>query len=59
MTLLYALAAALGLGVLWLGTNLRVGRQYERGVVYRFGRVQTGVRGPGLMMLIPIAARLE
>ena len=59
MTVLYALAAAFGLGVLWLGTNLRVVKQFERGVVFRFGRVQTGVRGPGLTMLIPIADRLE
>src|SRR6476469_3106973 len=58
MTVVYALAAALGLGVLWLGTNLRVVKQYERGVVCRFGRVQTGVRAPGLTMLIPIADRL-
>ena len=59
MTVLYALAAAFGLGVLWLGTNLRVVKQFERGVVFRFGRVQTGVREPGLTMLIPIADRLE
>lgn len=58
MIALYALAAALGLGVLWLGTNLRVVKQFERGVVFRFGRVQTGVRAPGLTMLIPIADRL-
>ena len=45
--------------MLWLGTNLRVVKQYERGVVFRFGRVQTGVRAPGLTMLIPIADRLE
>ena len=59
MIVLYALAAALGLGVLWLGTNLRVVKQFERGVVFRFGRVQTGVRAPGLTMLIPIADRLK
>ena len=47
MIVLYALAAALGLGVLWLGSNFRVIKQYERGVVYRFGRVQTGVRRTG------------
>ena len=57
MIVLYALAAALGLGVLWLGTNLRVVKQFERGVVFRFGRVQTGVRAPGLTMLIPVADR--
>jgi regulator of protease activity HflC (stomatin/prohibitin superfamily) len=58
MIVLYALAAALGLGVLWLGTNLRVVKQFERGVVLRFGRVQTRVRAPGLTMLIPVADRL-
>jgi regulator of protease activity HflC (stomatin/prohibitin superfamily) len=59
MIILYALAAAFGLGVLWLGTTVRVVKQFERGVVFRFGRVQTGVRGPGLTLLIPIADRLE
>ena len=49
MIILYALAAAVGLGVLLLGTNVRVVKQFERGVVFRFGRVQTGVRGPGLI----------
>jgi regulator of protease activity HflC (stomatin/prohibitin superfamily) len=58
MIVLYAIAAALGLGVLWLGSNLRVVKQFERGVVFRFGRVQTSVRAPGLTMLIPIADRL-
>jgi regulator of protease activity HflC (stomatin/prohibitin superfamily) len=56
----YALAAAAGLGVIWLwAQNIRVIKQFERGVVYRFGRVQRGVRQPGLTMLIPIADRLQ
>ena len=59
MIVLYALAATFGLGVLWMGSNLRVIKQYERGVVYRFGRVQSTVRGPGLTWLIPIADRLD
>ncbi len=59
MIILYALAAAFGLGVFLLGTNVRVVKQFERGVVFRFGRVQTGVRGPGLTLLIPFADRLE
>jgi regulator of protease activity HflC (stomatin/prohibitin superfamily) len=58
MIVVYALAAALGLGLLGLGTNLRVVKQFERGVVFRLGRVQTGVRAPGLTMLIPVADRL-
>src|ERR1700723_880979 len=59
MIILYALAAGFGLGVLWLGTTVRVIKQFERGVVFRFGRVQTGGRGPGLTLLMPIADRLE
>jgi regulator of protease activity HflC (stomatin/prohibitin superfamily) len=62
MSILYtfALAGAAGLGVIWLGLqNIRVVKQFERGVVYRFGRVQSRVRQPGLAMLIPIADRLQ
>jgi regulator of protease activity HflC (stomatin/prohibitin superfamily) len=62
MSVLYtfALAAAAGLSVIWLAAqNIRVIKQFERGVVYRFGRVQPGVRQPGLTMLIPIADRLQ
>src|SRR6202163_817046 len=59
MITVYALAAAFGFGVLWLGSNLRVVKQFERGVVFRFGRVQDRVRGPGLTMLVPIADRLQ
>jgi regulator of protease activity HflC (stomatin/prohibitin superfamily) len=62
MDMLFALAAV-GTGVmalLWLGlSNIRVVRQYERGVVFRFGRVQAGVRQPGLTMLVPVADRLQ
>jgi regulator of protease activity HflC (stomatin/prohibitin superfamily) len=62
MTIAYvsAVAAIAGAGLLWLlGANIRVVRQYERGVVYRFGRVQARVREPGLTFLVPIADRLE
>jgi regulator of protease activity HflC (stomatin/prohibitin superfamily) len=62
MTILSTLTAigVAGIGVIWLGMqNIRVIRQFERGVVYRFGRVQSRVRGPGLTWLIPIADRLQ
>ena len=47
MLILYAMAAAIGLGVLWLGSNLRVVKQYERGVdlsvrTCAIGRSRTG-----------------
>jgi regulator of protease activity HflC (stomatin/prohibitin superfamily) len=59
MIILYALAAAFGLGMVWLGTCVRVVKQFERGVVFRFGRVQSSIRGPGLTLLIPVADRLQ
>jgi regulator of protease activity HflC (stomatin/prohibitin superfamily) len=62
MTILYTLATAGAAGIcaLWLALqNIRVIKQFERGVVYRFGRVQNRVRPPGLVMLIPIADRLQ
>ena len=57
--ILYAVAGAIGAAVFWLATNLRVVKQFERGVIFRFGRVQKGVRGPGLTMLIPLADRMQ
>jgi regulator of protease activity HflC (stomatin/prohibitin superfamily) len=62
MTFLYTLSAACaaGIGVLWLtAQNIRVIKQFERGVVYRFGRVQSRVRPPGLTALVPLVDRLQ
>jgi regulator of protease activity HflC (stomatin/prohibitin superfamily) len=39
--------------------NVRVIQEYERGVIFRFGRVLSHVRGPGLTLLIPFADRLQ
>ncbi|WP_020662457.1 SPFH domain-containing protein [Amycolatopsis benzoatilytica] len=46
-------------GGLWLASALRVVKQYERGLVFRFGRVQSQVREPGLAVLLPVADRLQ
>lgn len=59
MITIYALAAAASLGLLFLGQSIRVVKQFERGVVLRFGRVRSSVKGPGLAMLIPVADRLQ
>ncbi|MDT5067815.1 MAG: hypothetical protein QOK02_3970 [Mycobacterium sp.] len=62
MSILYSLTlvAVGGLGAIWAAAvNIRVIKQYERGVVFRFGRLQSAVRGPGLTMLIPLADRLQ
>ncbi|MEU9887627.1 SPFH domain-containing protein [Sphaerisporangium sp. NPDC051011] len=59
MTIISVILAALVLGAAWLATSVRIIRQYERGIVYRFGRVRAAVRGPGLALLLPVADRLE
>ncbi len=38
--------------------GLRIVQEYERGLVFRLGRVQTGIKGPGLNVIIPIIDRL-
>ena len=42
-----------------MGRSLRVVQQYEQGIVFRFGRVLPGVRGPGLTILRPIGDRMQ
>ncbi|WP_370112319.1 slipin family protein [Streptacidiphilus sp. MAP12-33] len=49
----------LGAGAVWLATGVRVVQQFERGVVFRFGRVRSGIREPGLTLLLPVADRLR
>ena len=39
------------------GAAIRVVRQYEKGVLLRFGRL-VGIRGPGLNLIIPLVDRL-
>jgi regulator of protease activity HflC (stomatin/prohibitin superfamily) len=40
-----------------VGTSVRVLREYERGVVFRLGRV-TSQRGPGVIFLLPVIDRM-
>jgi regulator of protease activity HflC (stomatin/prohibitin superfamily) len=55
-----ALLGAAGFGLICVGLrNIRVIKQFERGVVFRFGRVRPSVRQPGLTVLIPFADRLQ
>jgi regulator of protease activity HflC (stomatin/prohibitin superfamily) len=41
-----------------LGSAVRIVNEYERGVIFRLGRVQGTAKGPGLFFLIPIADRM-
>ena len=50
------IAGALVLGVL-LASAIRILREYERGVVFRLGRL-LGAKGPGLIFLIPVIDKM-
>jgi len=59
MIVLDAIIAVLGLGAVGLATSARIIKQYERGLVFRFGRVLDAVRGPGLTLIVPGVDRLR
>ncbi len=44
--------------VLFLISAVKVAREYERGVVFRLGRLLDPPKGPGLFLLIPIVDRM-
>ncbi|MBM4175679.1 MAG: slipin family protein, partial [Ignavibacteria bacterium] len=43
--------------ILLLASAIRILREYERGVIFRLGRL-IGAKGPGLIILIPIVDRM-
>jgi regulator of protease activity HflC (stomatin/prohibitin superfamily) len=52
-------AVAVLLFVIFLvGSAVRIVNEYERGVIFRLGRVQGTAKGPGLFFLIPIVDRM-
>jgi regulator of protease activity HflC (stomatin/prohibitin superfamily) len=52
------LVIVLVLGVTVMATSVRVLREYERGVLFRLGRLMDQ-RGPGLVMIVPGIDRME
>src|SRR6201987_874998 len=58
MMLDYLTDAALAIVVIiFLAGAIRILREYERGVVFTLGRF-TGVKGPGLIILIPVVQQM-
>src|SRR5512135_709652 len=43
--------------VIIIANAIRILREYERGVIFRLGRL-VGVKGPGIIFLIPIVDRM-
>src|SRR5689334_3139980 len=56
--LLVVLAIVVFLFVLYVIAAVKVLREYERGIVFRLGRLASKPRGPGLFFLIPIVDRM-
>lgn len=59
MIVLDVVLVALVVGIIAIASSVRVVRQYERGVVFRFGRVRPELRRPGLALLVPVADRMQ
>jgi len=58
---IFALEVALILvfSIIILANSIRILREYERGVVFRLGRLMPrGARGPGLIILVPVIDRM-
>jgi regulator of protease activity HflC (stomatin/prohibitin superfamily) len=56
--ILIVVAILLFLVVLFLISAIKVAREYERGIVFRLGRLLPQPKGPGLFILIPIVDRM-
>jgi regulator of protease activity HflC (stomatin/prohibitin superfamily) len=55
---LFIAAALLFLLVLFLFSAIKVAREYERGIIFRLGRLLPEPKGPGLFILIPVVDRM-
>ena len=56
--LLSTVGVVLLFGIAILSSAVKVVQEYERGVIFRLGRVLTPARGPGLFFIIPIIDRM-
>jgi regulator of protease activity HflC (stomatin/prohibitin superfamily) len=56
---LIVLAAIVVVLLVILFATVKVAREYERGVIFRLGRLLPQPKGPGLFLLIPVIDRME
>ena len=54
----YSIIFLVVLAVLFLASAVRILNEYERGVVFRLGRVMSRAKGPGLIIIIPVVDRV-
>ncbi len=57
--LLVGLGAVAFVVVIILVNAIKIVQEYERGVIFRLGRVISGAKGPGLFLIIPIIDRMQ
>ena len=58
MEIIFPILCVLFVGfIVILIASVRIVQEYERGVIFRLGRVQ-GAKGPGLFFIIPIIDRM-
>ncbi len=57
MSELMPLVVVIFLGIMFLSSAIKILNEYERGVIFRLGRV-IGAKGPGLIILIPVVDRM-
>src|SRR6201981_3119220 len=55
---LIVLGVVIFLLILFLISAIKVAREYERGIIFRLGRLLPAPKGPGLFILIPIVDRM-
>src|SRR6187551_616337 len=55
---LVAIAAVVVILLFLLSAAIRITREYERGVIFRLGRLHSPPKGPGLFLLIPIVDKM-
>ena len=53
-----AIAAVVVILLFLLSASIRVAREYERGVIFRLGRLHSPPKGPGLFLLIPVIDKM-
>ena len=53
----FSLIGIIIIGIMLIASAVRVLREYERGVVFRLGRLM-GARGPGIVLLIPVVDKM-
>ncbi len=59
MDAVYAIIAiVVVVGVILASKSIKTVQQYEDGIIFRFGKVLPGVRGPGLTMIRPVGDKL-